>query len=162
VAVAAVVMAAGMALVWSGPAGQQARVFDDGPMPQMREAGEWIRLQGGDHVRVMDRKAYVPFFAGAEHVQLPNDDYDTVLDFARREGIDYIVFEEFLIEALRPQFLPLVQDREFRLRERRVRLGFATGIVPMTGVAVFEVAHDSTGTGESPIDAPLPRPPIKR
>lgn len=161
-AAASVILALGIAMVWWGPAGQQARWFDDGPMPQMREAGEWLRLQGAPGARVMDRKAYVPFFAGAEHVQFPNDDYDTVLDYARREGVDYLVFEEYLVPTLRPQFLPLVQDREFRVRERRVRLGFATGLEPMTGVAVFAVVRDSTGAGGALLDAPLPRPPARR
>jgi hypothetical protein len=136
-----------MGLIWNGPAGVRALAFDDGPMAQMREAGEWLRAQGRGELRVMDRKAYVPFFAAAEHVQFPNDDYDTVLEFARREGVDYIVFEEYLIPVLRPQFLPLVQDREFRLRERRVRQAFVTGAVPMTGVAIFEVVRDSSGIG---------------
>ena len=155
------VLLAGLAIAWEGPPGRLARGFDDGPMPQMREAGEWIRLQGGAPRKVMDRKAYVPFLAGAEHIQFPDDDYDTVLDYARREGVDYIVFEEYLIMALRPQFLPLVQDREFRLRERRVRLGFFAGPEPMTGVAVFEVVRDSLGQG-TPLDAPLPGARLRR
>jgi len=129
--------------VWSGPIGLQARYFDDGPMAQMREAGAWL----ADHARpgtvVMDRKAYVPFFAGLEHIQLPNDDYDTILDFARRSGADFLVVEEYVVATLRPQLLRLVQDRDFRLREKRVRQAFVTGTVPMTGVAVFEVVRDS-------------------
>jgi len=147
IAGAVAALALGVGLIWGGPAGIQALAFDDGPMPQLREAGEWLRAQGRGDLRVMDRKAYVPFFAAAEHIQFPNDDYDTVLDFARRERVDYIVFEEYLISVLRPQFLPLVQDREFRLRERRVRQAFVTGRVPMTGVAIFEVVRDSSGPG---------------
>ena len=143
-AVASALLALGVFLTWNGPPGALALHFDDGPMPQMREAGAWLRGQGRAGLRVMDRKAYVPFFAGAEHVQFPNDDYDRVLEYARRGRVDYIVFEEYLIPVLRPQFLPLVQDAEFRLRERRVRQAFVTGRVPMTGVAIFEVVRDSS------------------
>ena len=143
-AAASAVLALGVFLAWNGPPGATALYFDDGPMPQMREAGAWLRDQGRTGLRIMDRKAYVPFFAGADHIQFPNDDYDQVLEHARRERVDYIVFEEYLIPVLRPQFLPLVQDAEFRLRERRVQQAFVTGRVPMTGVAIFEVVKDSS------------------
>jgi hypothetical protein len=38
--------------------------------------------------------------------------------------------------------LKLVQNREFRLSEPRVRQAFVTGVVPGTGIAVFEVVRD--------------------
>ncbi len=159
-ALAGAIALATLASVWAGPLGRQARTFDDGPMEQMREAGEWLRLHGRADALVMDRKAFVPFFAGMRHIQLPDDDYEALLGFARRAGVDYIVVEEYLVPTLRPQLLPLVQDREARLREKRVRQAFVTGIVPMTGVAVFEVVRDSSVAGAGRPEtsrAPAPR-----
>ncbi len=131
-------------LVWSWwtPAGARARVFDDGPMEEMRAAGAWLRRHGQPGDLVMDRKSFVAFFAGMRHIQLPNDDYETLIAFARREGVDYLVIEEYLVKSLRPQLLPLVDDREFRQRERRLRLVFATGRVAPSGIAVFEMVPE--------------------
>jgi hypothetical protein len=145
VAVAATVAIAafGVFWLWKGPEGMTAWFFDDGPMAQMREAGEWLRANGRPGARVMDRKAYVPFFAGMEHVQLPNDDYDTIIEFARRE-VDYLVIEEYVVASLRKQLSPLAHDPEFLAREKRLRLVFVTGTRPGNGVAVLEVVRDSS------------------
>jgi hypothetical protein len=142
-AAAGTLAAVGVILLWTGPAGRSVFRFDDGPMPQMREAGAWLAAHGKPGAIVMDRKAYVPFFAGMRHVQLPDDDYDSLVTFAQRTGVDYLVIEEYLVPGLRPQLLPLVQDRAFRLRERRLVAAYVTGEVPGTGVAVFEVRRDS-------------------
>lgn len=142
-AVAGLVLAAclaGTAWCWVGPAGARARAFDDGPMPELRQAGEWLRAHGRPGATVMDRKAFVPFFAGMWHVQLPDDDYDTIVGYARASGVDYIVLEQYVI-GLRPQMEPLVADPGFRARERRLRLVYLRAGAPNTGVAIFEVVR---------------------
>jgi len=136
--------------VWQGQAGNTARSFDDGPMNEMRLAGEWLRAQGPPGARVMDRKAYVPFFAGMEHVQLPNDDYDTIIEFAQREGVSYLVLEEYIVRGLRKQMQPLANDPEFRAREKRLRLVYAHTSGPDEGVAVLEVLRDTTRASAGP------------
>lgn len=147
-AVAAVLALAGAGVfwVWQGQDGRTARNFDDGPMEQMRQAGEWLKLHGKPGARVMDRKAYVPFFADMEHVQLPNDDYETIVQYAMREGIDYLVLEEYVVKAFRRQMAPLANDPEFRAREKRLRLVYVVGTEPGNGVAVLEVVRDSTSS----------------
>src|SRR5262249_37695512 len=52
---------AGLAWCWTGPAGDSARHFEDGPIRSMRRAGEWLARNGTPGARVMDRKPYVPF-----------------------------------------------------------------------------------------------------
>ena len=136
----------GIFWMWQGPDGRTARNFDDGPMNEMRLAGEWLAAQGPPGARVMDRKAYVPFFAGMEHVQLPDDDYDTIIEFAQREGVKYLVLEEYVVRALRKQMRPLAEDPEFRAREKRLRLVYAHTSGPDEGVAVLEVLRDSVAT----------------
>jgi len=90
----------------------------------------------------MDRKAYVPFYAQMRHVQLGDDDYDTIVEHARRSGVDYLVAEEFVVQLYRPQLLPLVSDPAFRDGEKRLRVIYAERGVPGTGVAIFEVVRD--------------------
>jgi len=143
----AMLVVAGLAFTWRGRPGRIARSFDDGPMEQMRAAGEWLRANGRPGATVMDRKAYVPFFAGMHHVQLPDDDYDTVVEFARRSGVDYLVLEEFVVDRMRPQFLPLTSDSVFRANERRLRLLWGISGGPLTGVAVLQVERDTSSAG---------------
>src|SRR5262249_27628148 len=133
----ATVAVAGMAWCWIGPAGRNAVFFDDGPMPEMRAAGIWLKENARPDATVMDRKAYVAFFAGLKHEQLPNDDYDTILDYARSSGADYLIIEEYIVQKLRPQLLPLVANPAFRQSERRLRLVHLESGPPHAGVAVF-------------------------
>jgi len=130
----------GVGLLWAGPAGHTARAFDDGPMAAMRGAGTWIAAHSPPDAVVMDRKSYVAFFAGRRHVQLPDESLDGVLDHARASGAAYVVVEEYVVRALRPQLAPLL-DARVLAREPRVRLVFATRPAPGDGVVVLEVAR---------------------
>jgi hypothetical protein len=140
---AAVIVAAllGAGWAWTGRAGSQAIHFDDGPMTQMREAGAWLRRHGRPDATIMDRKAYVPFFAGMRHLQLPDDDYETIVRFAVASGADYMVLEEFVVETMRPQLLPLIADARFRAAERRLRVVHHVRAGPHSGVVVMEVVR---------------------
>ena len=93
----------------------------------------------------MDRKAYVPFYAGMRHVQLGDDDYDTIVESAHATGVDYLVVEEFVANVFRPQLLPLLNDPDFRAAEGRLRLVYAERGTPGTGVAIFKVVPDTMG-----------------
>ena len=137
---------AGLSLCWTGSSGRITSRFDDGPMRQMRAAGEWLRLNGRPGATVMDRKAYVPFYAGMTHVQLPADDYDTVVEYARRNA-DYMVLEEYVVEKIRPEFKPFAHDSAFRANEHRLRMIYGTRGAPLTGVVVLEVDRDTTRDG---------------
>jgi hypothetical protein len=80
----------------------------------------------------------VPFFAKRTHVQLPDETLDGVLRYARERGAAYIVVEEYVVGALRPQLAPLL-DTAWLARDPRVRLVFAARPAPGDGVAVLEV-----------------------
>ena len=67
--------------------------------------------------------------------------------FAQRTGVDYLVLEEFVVERMRPQFLPLTSDSVFRANERRLRFIWGISGGPLSGVAVLEVARDTSSTG---------------
>jgi 4-amino-4-deoxy-L-arabinose transferase-like glycosyltransferase len=151
--VAIALAAAGLAACWSGPAGARARAFDDGPVAALRQAGAWLRAHGRPGAHVMDRKVYVPFFAGMTYDQLPDDDYDTIVEHARASGADYLVLEEYT-SNLRPQMVPLIADPAFRAREARLRLVYLEGGTPHAGVAIFEVMRDSSRGGGREIRVP--------
>ena len=127
---------------------RRARRFDDGPMPSLRVAGAWLHAHDPSDALVIDRKAYVPFFAGMRHLQLPGDDYDTTVEFARVSGARYVVLEEYATN-LRPQMRRLASDPGFQALERRLKLVYFRRDEPHTGVAIFEVVRDSSG--------PMPR-----
>ena len=88
----------------------------------------------------MDRKSYVPFFAGRAHVQLPDEPLDVLLPYARDDGVAYIVVEEYVVRSLRPQLAPLL-DGAWLAHEPRVKLVFAARPAPGDGVAVLEVVR---------------------
>jgi hypothetical protein len=154
----AVAALAGVVWVWSGPAAWLALHFDDGPMPEMRAAGAWLRANGSPGDVVMDRKAYVPFFAGMRHIQLPNDDYETLVGYACRSGARYLVIEEYVAEAMRPQLLPLLADARFREQEPRLRAVFHVRGSPHSGVVVMEVVPSAAEEPRPPDEAPAPGP----
>jgi hypothetical protein len=135
----------GMSFAWVEPIGHLALHFDDGPMAEMRAAGDWIRSRGPVPARVMDRKGYVPFFAGARLAYLPDNDLDAIIDWARKTGVDYIVVEEYVVQMFRPQLAPLIADPAYCERDHRLRPGFRIRGEPGTGVAVFEVVKDLGG-----------------
>jgi hypothetical protein len=139
-AVLALVVAAGVAWCWIGPAGRRTGL-EDVPMRSMRRAGQWLAAYAPPGSLVMDRKPYVPFFAGMRHTHMPNDDYDTIVEYARRIGVDFIVVEEHVMTTMRPQFVPVMTDPEFRKGETRVRLVFGGDEGPGTGVAIFQVVR---------------------
>ena len=130
----------GLALLWLGPVATRALTFDDGPMPALRGAGAWLAANSPPDAVVMDRKSFVPFFAGRRHVQLPDEPLDVLLAHARASGATHLVVEEYVANTLRPQLRALL-DPATLAGESRIRLVFATRPAPGEGVAVFEVAR---------------------
>lgn len=129
---------AGVWMLATGPLPKLALHFDDGPMLTLRGAGERLRALSTPGQVVMDRKAYVPFFAGLRHAQLPDEPLDTLLDYARTSGADYLVVEEYVAATVRPQLLELLDPARLA-HERRVTPLFVLRPAPGEGVAVFRV-----------------------
>lgn len=149
-AVVAALALAGLAMAWAGPAGRRALAFDDGPMPTLRAAGAWLHEHSRPGDQVMDRKAYVPFFAARAHVQMPDDSLATIIEYAQRRGVRWLVAEEYVAESLRPQLQPLLHDPTYTvLREPRLALAYANRTGPGTGVAVFAVRPPTSPAADS-------------
>jgi len=137
----ALVLALGLGWCWRGPAGDALRRSEDGPTRAYRKAGRWLAEHGKPGALVMDRKPYIPFFAGMPQALMPDDDYDALVDYAVRRGADYLVVEEYVMWTIRKQFIPLMTDPAFRARERRLRMIYFGREGPRTGIAIFEVTR---------------------
>jgi hypothetical protein len=136
--VLSLVMAVGLVWCWRGPSGH-ALQFEDGPIFAFRGAGAWLAAHGRPGALIMDRKPYIPFFAGMRRTPMPDDDYETLVNYARRTGVDYIVVEEYLMWTIRKQFVPLMTDPEVRAHEQRLRMVYFAQDMPRAGIAIFEV-----------------------
>ena len=61
------------------------------PLEEKR-AGLWLRSHGADgSTTVMASHATVAYYAGANHLFLPDEDLGTIIDYAKRRRIDFIV-----------------------------------------------------------------------
>lgn len=75
---------------------------------EYRVAGEWIKGQGGEDVRIMSRESASSWYAGADQVVLPFGTVDEVVGYGRANDADYLVVSSGLIEDLRPWLAPLL------------------------------------------------------
>jgi len=74
---------------------------------QYEAAGRLLRSRFGSGHRIMARKAWVPFYAGAETVQLPYASLDAMLDYARHKHVRFLVMDG-ITAGLRPHFAYLL------------------------------------------------------
>jgi len=93
---------------------------EDGDFTELKVAGEALAPVVGEGDVVYDRKPYVAFYAGAQGRYIPTGSYDEVLDFVVREGGDYLVVNDAVARAFRPELLPLVTDPDRIRSERRL------------------------------------------
>lgn len=72
---------------------------------EQAEAGRWIAENTPPDTRVMTRSFHVQGYAEREVVALPAAEYDEVLEFARRMGVDLIVADQSNVRARRPELV---------------------------------------------------------
>lgn len=56
-----------------------------------KRAGAWIKAHAQGPPRVMAENPITSFYAGGEHVQLPNEEYQTVIAKAREQKVEFLV-----------------------------------------------------------------------
>jgi hypothetical protein len=66
-------------------------------------AGRWIEANTPDDARIMTRSFHVQAYAHRGVVAMPSTDYATMLKFARRMGVSYVVADEATISRRRPE-----------------------------------------------------------
>jgi 4-amino-4-deoxy-L-arabinose transferase-like glycosyltransferase len=75
-----------------------------------REAGEWIEREHGDGSRIMSREYTSSYYAGGEVVLFPYDDYNKTSEYARHQGVDFLVATRNDIEYWRSPLADLLLD----------------------------------------------------
>ncbi len=59
-----------------------------------KQAGLWLKHHSKPNSLVMAPNATVAFYAGAKHIFLPDEEFSTILEYARRRSVDYVVLNE--------------------------------------------------------------------
>jgi tetratricopeptide (TPR) repeat protein len=93
---------------------------EDGVFPELVEVGEWLRPHVTPETVVYGRKPYAAFYAGAAFRAIPMGTYDQILDAIVRDGGDYLVVDQAVVDFFRPQLLPLVLDKAVVWNEPRL------------------------------------------
>lgn len=79
--------------------------------PGMRDVGLWLGPQISRGDVVADYKPYVAFWSGATFRKLPRDrDARGIVDWARENGLQYLVVNEHLVGSLTPELAPLLGE----------------------------------------------------
>jgi len=115
-----------------------------------RDAGEWLASVAAPGDAVMDRKPYVAFYADLDYRVMPDVPYDDILNGARASGVRYLVVEQGVARVFRPQLLPLLHDREFLARERRLDAVYVGGRFRGYAIGVFRVLRDGEAKSGRP------------
>ena len=77
---------------------------------QYRQAGEWLKQNGGDGSRIMSRETSTAYYAGGTEVILPYASTREVVDYGRRQGAKYLVISRQVVDQLRPQLADLLRS----------------------------------------------------
>lgn len=89
-----------------------------------KQAGLWLNQHSKPNSLVMARNATVAFYAGAKHIFLPDEEFSTILEYARRKNVDYIVLNERRLRD-RPDTFRLAEELPWELnlvfQDRRVQ-----------------------------------------
>ncbi len=79
---------------------------------EYRQAGEWLKGHGGDDIRIMSREASTSWYSGGTMVVLPYASVDEVIDYGRRNNVDYLVLQRQMVDSLRPQLASLMDPSQ--------------------------------------------------
>lgn len=71
-------------------------------------AGRWIAENTDPDARIMTRSFHVQAYAHRPVVAMPSADYFTMLEFARRMGVTYVVADPVTIGRRRPELYPVL------------------------------------------------------
>lgn len=67
------------------------------PMVEYKQAGRWVKEHSEPPTLIMAAAPFIAFYAGGRPVYLPAEDYQTVVEHARRINVDYVAIDEALI-----------------------------------------------------------------
>jgi hypothetical protein len=102
---AAVLLALSTVQAFRGPGGW----WHPADHADQRHAGEWLAANTDDDAVVMSRSMVVQYYADRDTLAIPYADLDTILDFGRHYGVQYLVVDTFTTTRLRPQLAGLAE-----------------------------------------------------
>lgn len=83
----------GSALVYSIPTQMLLESWEKLPFEE-KQAGLWIKNHSALPPLIMAQGPIVAYYAGADHIFVPNEDLPTVLKYAKRKNVNYLVLSE--------------------------------------------------------------------
>ena len=88
---AAMLLVVCAAMVQSMPSQLWLESTDNMPIEEKR-AGQWIAAQTPAPALIMAHSPIVAYYARTRHVYVPDEDFATLIEYARRQGVGYLVF----------------------------------------------------------------------
>jgi 4-amino-4-deoxy-L-arabinose transferase-like glycosyltransferase len=76
-----------------------------------KQAGLWIKNQRKSPILIMASSATSAFYAEANHIFVPDEEFTEVLEYAKRKRVDYIVFSQRRLKNT-PRAFP-VQEQDY-------------------------------------------------
>jgi hypothetical protein len=147
---ATAVALAGTVWLWTKGAREFLQPFD-GHIEAHVDAGRWLRTHSSPGEPVLDRKPYIAFYAERPYVFIPEAPYDSLVDWAVRTRVRWLVVDQGEVDVFRHELRPLLYDSEFRDHERRLELVYVGGRVVGYGVGLFRVLQPGEArTGRPP------------
>lgn len=110
---------------WDRGAGRQA-------------VGLWLKNHSSAAPTVMAAGPWPTFYAGGQYLALPDEEYATVVDYARRKKVDYILIEQDL-SYMHPIFVPSIRKELAQNSQAELELVYTHDQVPRHNIFVFKL-----------------------
>jgi len=117
-------------------------VIGQGYTTGYRDAGKWLKENGGQGSRVMSRQDSGAYYAGGTEVVLPYADYGPTTAYARHNDVDYLIIGRQDIKDWRPGLAPLVEGESSHPEWRLVQ---TTGAGTSNETYVFRLSGAGDG-----------------
>lgn len=109
--------------------------FQNAPFEE-KQAGLWIKNQASGSILVMSSNITPAFYAGAVHRYLPNEDFFTVLEYAKRKKVNYLVYSQRRAKTTPKAFPPDEKNVPPELR-----LVYQDEQVPNYKILVYQILY---------------------
>lgn len=99
-----------------------------------KEAGLWIKDHSKPSPLVMSPSVTAAFYAGGTHTFLPDENFATVLEYAKRKKVDYVVYSQRRLSST-----PTAMPNENQNLDEEFKLVFQNQTQPGYQVFVYQV-----------------------